>query len=198
MLLVEVTSNTKVFTLSELYFFLEKIPLSESSLPADVLQTFRQFTGPIVTMPYSNLFKEQWDIHCLQDERIRRKFWDFMKFKFNNPLQPYGGTDTGFKAIFPHNMKHAHLTHDLSIFYTISGQNPRVINLYGIYSHAESGTGTPANIHKMQSLANRFAHATFTRPDFEQPAVNQKPQKTHYDWRAEQAKYSNIENQENQ
>ena len=84
---------------------------------------------------------------------------DFRQFKSANPLAAYGKSDKSsspdgnFNAEVP-KIRHAHLTHDISIWYTISGKNPNVIRLYGIFSHDESGTG-------QRKLAKKMAKQQF-------------------------------------
>jgi hypothetical protein len=57
---------------------------------------------------------------------------------------------------------HAGLTHDKSIFYTISGSgDTRHIHLYGIYGHDEAGIRQPGNINKQKSLAKKLSNQDF-------------------------------------
>jgi len=89
------------------------------------------------------------------------KFKEFTQAKTANPGQPFGGSDTPFINAGPlaraiPKLRHAHLTRDLSVFYTIEGKNPTVVQLYGIFSHQESGTGTPGNINKQKNLAKQL------------------------------------------
>ena len=80
-----------------------------------------------------------------------------------SPLEPFGPTDQPFSAhgILKHavsgeNMKHAHLTHDISILYTMQGQPP-LIKLYGIFSHDELGTGQPPKIKDQKRVISRLS-----------------------------------------
>ena len=89
------------------------------------------------------------------------KFREFTQSKTDHPGLPFGGSDTPFISAGPlaraiPKLKHAHLTRDLSVFYTIEGKNPTLVQLYGIFSHQESGTGTPGNINKQKSLAKQL------------------------------------------
>ena len=55
----------------------------------------------------------------------------------------------------------AHLTQDISVFYTIEGRNPTVIKLFGVFSHADSGTGTPSNIKRQQAVGKQMKNQVF-------------------------------------
>lgn len=95
--------------------------------------------------------------------KLRAKFRDFMELKRHNPMQPFGASDKHFKSgwqfddVVP-GIKHAHITHDISIVYEYKNGE---IYLYGFYTHDELGTGQPPNINKQKSMATRFANQTF-------------------------------------
>lgn len=98
---------------------------------------------------------------------IAQKLQDFRKFKTENPLQPFGGSDkpfigSGIFAATISGLRHAHLTHDIMIVYTISGRNPTVFDLYGVFSHDELGIGQPVNIKRQKSAAKRMSNQTFS------------------------------------
>ena len=93
----------------------------------------------------------------------------FVKSKTENPLAAFGKSDKRFSGNgnligYVPKLAHAHLYHDLSIFYTLDGMNPRVLRLYGLFSHDDSGTGTPANIKRQHNLGKRLAQQTFPEP----------------------------------
>lgn len=99
------------------------------------------------------------------DSNVKAKLADFIKSKTENPMAAFGGSDTPFISAGPLGkvgIKHAHLTRDISVLYTLSGKNPHVIKLYGIVSHADSGTGTPANIKKQKNLAKTLDNQSFS------------------------------------
>lgn len=54
---------------------------------------------------------------------------------------------------------HYHITQDLSLVYRIEGDTTY---LYGIYSHADMGTGNAAKINKQKSAAIRFSNMEFS------------------------------------
>lgn len=91
---------------------------------------------------------------------------DFRQFKSANPLAAYGksdkssASDGNFNQEVP-KIRHAHLTHDVSIWYTISGKNPNIIRLYGVFSHDESGTGQPPARNVQRKLAKKMAKQQF-------------------------------------
>ena len=95
-------------------------------------------------------------------DAIRRKFADFMELKRWNPIQPFGKSDklflgTGFFIRAVPNLKHAHITQDLSIVYKLEGGT---IWLYGFYTHNELGTGQPPNKRIQDAMATRIANKT--------------------------------------
>lgn len=110
------------------------------------------------------------------------KIAEFKRIKSENPVQPFGKKDIRMISDGPFGrtidgIRHVHLTQDLSLFYTLSGSNPHVFNLYGIYSHNESGTGDSANVNVQKSLAKRMAGMEFstnagTAPAAEKPTAN--------------------------
>jgi hypothetical protein len=88
----------------------------------------------------------------------------FMEVKRKNPNTPFGSSDKPFVPNGKYGtavpgLRHAHITHDLSIVYKVDGTD---IYLYGFYTHADLGTGNPANLRKQDSMADRFRNATFT------------------------------------
>lgn len=112
-------------------------------------------------------FKETFIAKSTENPVIDKKFREFKAYKLENPMANYGSSDEPYISQGPlgkniPGLKHAHLTRDISVMYTLSGNNPRVIKLYGIVNHKESGTGTPANINKQKSLAKRLVNQTFS------------------------------------
>lgn len=93
---------------------------------------------------------------------LEDKFNAFKAAKMQNRMQPFGSSDSLFIpsgpiAKYMPGLRHAHLNRDLSILYTMTGANPSVITLYGIFSHGETGTGTPANINKQKSIGKSLS-----------------------------------------
>lgn len=97
---------------------------------------------------------------------IGQKMQEFRDFKTANPIQQYGATDKpfigkgNFAGAVP-GLRHAHLTHDIMVAYTISGKNPTEFHLYGIFSHDELGIGQPANIKRQKAQSKRMANQSF-------------------------------------
>lgn len=88
----------------------------------------------------------------------------FLTAKRHDPIQPYGSSDYPFIAAGPigraiPGLMHAHLSQDLSVVYKVEGNE---MFLYGIYSHADLGTGTPPNLRRQQSVSQRLSNMTFT------------------------------------
>ena len=94
---------------------------------------------------------------------LQAKFDAFITCKTADKMQSFGSSDTPFLSVGPigkamPGLRHAHLNRDLSVLYTISGSRPSVITLYGIFSHAETGTGTPGNPNKQKSLGKYLSN----------------------------------------
>lgn len=101
-----------------------------------------------------------------KDPVIADKLQRFIDFKLNNPLAQFGKSDKStspegvFTAAIP-GIRHAHLTFDVSIWYSISGANPTRLRLYAVLTHDESGTGQPAKISKQKTVADRMQQQSF-------------------------------------
>jgi len=95
---------------------------------------------------------------------VIEKIKQFQEVKSNNPMDPFGTNDKPFsgtgiyKQYLPKAMK-AHLTPDISVVYELSGRNPTIIKLYGVFTHADMGTGQPANIKIQKNLAKRLSNS---------------------------------------
>jgi mRNA-degrading endonuclease YafQ of YafQ-DinJ toxin-antitoxin module len=112
------------------------------------------------------LYLETFAAKGVQYPVIGQKINDFIQFKTANPLQPYGATDKPFvgKGNFGtviSSLRHAHLTNDIMVVYTISGRNPIEFHLYGVFSHDELGIGQPANIKRQKAAAKRLSNQSF-------------------------------------
>lgn len=90
---------------------------------------------------------------------------DFVKFKVQNPTSPYGNSDYAFRHGKLKGYGHAKLTRDLSIVYTLTGTQPKYLKLFGVFSHADLGTGTPPNLNKQKAVATRLGNQTFKNPN---------------------------------
>ena len=90
----------------------------------------------------------------------------FIAIKSANPIASYGSSDKPNPLGTPMAMKipkirHAHLSSNISVFYTIGGSNPTELKLYAIMSHDEAGTGQPTNAKKQKGLANTMSNQNF-------------------------------------
>lgn len=107
-------------------------------------------------------YKETYFLKVRPYRTIRKKFSEFMELKRWNPNQPFGKSDKlflnagNFIRVIP-NLKHAHITMDLSIVYKLEGG---VIWLYGFYTHDDLGTGQPANQRVQSAMATKFSNKT--------------------------------------
>jgi addiction module RelE/StbE family toxin len=97
--------------------------------------------------------------------KLKETILNFIEHKTANPLAPYGSKDYPFVgAGHFKGLLHAHLTHDLSIIYTVSGRDPHVISLYMIANHADLGTskGQP-NSKKQAQVGKKLGQQTFNK-----------------------------------
>lgn len=96
---------------------------------------------------------------------VRPKLSEFMQAKTVAPTMQFGRSDTLFakNSVFGAipKLAHAHLTHDLSVVYTISGSNPKYIDLYGIFSHTELGTSWTPDINAQKRIVKKFKNQDF-------------------------------------
>lgn len=92
---------------------------------------------------------------------VKQKFREFIESKMRDPLAPYGAKDRGgvagdkLRAVLP-SIKHAHLNPDISVFYAISGSDPKYIDLFGIFTHDDVGMGQPPKPKLQQRAADRL------------------------------------------
>jgi len=92
---------------------------------------------------------------------VRTKLQEFLRTKQQNPLQKFGSKDYPFHHAHLSGYLHAGLTNNLSILYSISGSNPHVIKLYGIFTHDELGIGQPANIKIQKQMSKQLSNQVF-------------------------------------
>jgi hypothetical protein len=113
----------------------------------------------------SPMFAETFKQKTSSNPGLANKFEEFKYSKTHNPLQSFGSKDYPMLANGPigqsvPGMRHAHLTQDISVFYTIEGRNPTLIKLYGLFSHADSGTGSSANNKRQQRAGKQMKNQT--------------------------------------
>lgn len=123
---------------------------SQSKAPSVIFRTCPLFDETIAQKSKGNSFLQQ-------------KLLDFRKSKIENKIAPFGGSDKPFKPFGPFKgLKHAHLSGDVSIVYAIHGSNPSIIDLYGLFSHDELGTGQPVNINRQKSMDKTLSRQSFS------------------------------------
>lgn len=99
------------------------------------------------------------------DPQVLQALRNFIDFKRQNPLQQAGGKDRPYVGNGPlAGYVHAGLTRDISIVYTISGRDPHVIKLFGIYTHQDTGTGTPGRPNLSKVVAASWNKQSSFRP----------------------------------
>jgi hypothetical protein len=75
----------------------------------------------------------------------------------------FGGSDKKFKSTgnFANQVKniaHAHLTDNISVTYLVDGDR---LQIYGVYTHDEIGTGQPRNDKRQKQVATRWKNLRF-------------------------------------
>lgn len=93
------------------------------------------------------------------------KVADFVKRKVENPTEKYNAKDTPFISAGLYGktnlgLRHAHFSKDDSIVYRVHGK-PAMIDIFGIFSHKELGTGDTGNIKTQKKMATQFKNQTF-------------------------------------
>lgn len=136
----------------------------------------------MVKFQWCKLFQDTFTEKARLNPELNKTFKEFLILKSQNPTQPYGSRDASFSGEGNFNkavpkLRHAHLMHDLNLCYTISGKDPTLIKLYGVFKHDELGTGQPANIKRQKSVATAMANQTFT----DMPTAQQQQQKSKND-----------------
>jgi hypothetical protein len=100
-------------------------------------------------------------------KELRPKLEEFINLKRADVMARFGASDKPFKSgvTFTNEVPgiaHAHLTQDISIVYRIHSNNPKYLDLYGLFKHDELGTGQPHNTNRQKSMARRFANQEFS------------------------------------
>lgn len=123
---------------------------------------------PRLAVSESPLFQETAAMYARSNPKVLERYMEFLKVKMENPIAVFGSTHTDKKnpdgtpmAQEIPGIRHAHLTHDISVFYTISGSNPSVLRLYALLSHDKAGTGQPINFKVQKSVAKKMSNQVF-------------------------------------
>lgn len=110
-----------------------------------------------------------------RDPQVIAALQAFIAHKRANPLQPFGSKDYPFKGGLK-AYSHSGLTFDAQVVYTISGRDPHIIRLYGVFTHDQLGTGNPAQMKRQQKAAQTFDNTTeftpYERVDEAQQEIN--------------------------
>lgn len=125
--------------------------------------------SPSVLFKRSDLYKQDFHDQFLRfGQRLIDKINEFIKTKTDNPLQPFGSSDKVFSSdgILKHavpgeTMRHAHITHDLSLVYSLVGDKPKVFKMYALKTHDEMGTGQPSSFKRQKNLSTQLSNQKF-------------------------------------
>jgi len=124
-------------------------------------QSNQQPAGPDVKFRTCPLWDQSVSEKARENPGLGQKIVEFQKAKTANKLAPFGSKDVPFKHGDLKGFNHTHLTHDLSLIYAMHSSNPTLIDLYGIFSHDELGTGQPINIKRQTSISKKFRNQSF-------------------------------------
>ena len=126
-----------------------------------------QLVGAVVieTCP---LYMDSSSRHIKNSPFLEEKIEKFLDYKVANKLETFGNNDKPSSVDKPiaraiPGIRKAHLTFDISIWYTISSSNPMIIRLYAVLTHDESGTGQPERIPVQKSVAKNMLRQEFVR-----------------------------------
>ena len=152
--------------LEELEQFLADSKKQKLKKPAVVQQVTPSKVADTVEIKVCPMYMETSTMHILKNPFLEEKITEFLNFKAANKLVPANKNDRPSNVDKPiakaiPGMRKAHLTHDISIWYTISGADPMVIKLYAVLTHDESGTGEPEKIPAQKSLARQMSGQDF-------------------------------------
>lgn len=112
------------------------------------------------------LFRETAAKYARPGSNVLARYAEFIRTKLENPIAQFGASDkknpegTPMSQEVP-GIRHAHLTHDISVFYTISGANPAILRVYALLTHDEAGSGQPTNYKVQKAVAKRMANQRF-------------------------------------
>lgn len=98
-----------------------------------------------------------------QHPEVAAQLKKFILSKIESPASDFGSKDYKFKAGDLKGYKHAGLTYDISIVYTMEGRDPAVLKLYGVFTHDELGTGSTPNRKRQDSMATKFSNQQFVK-----------------------------------
>lgn len=143
------------------------LSLNEASKPK--VSQAPVYKGPDVVIKRSKFYDDTSDKHIDNTVGVESAIEQFVKHKTKTPMEPFGSKDyaLGNKGNFGNvtGLKHAGLTNDVSVFYTLEGNAPKVIKLYGVASHDEAGIGQPGNPNRQKNIAKKFANQVFEHSD---------------------------------
>ena len=115
-----------------------------------------------VVLDYGSMWESSLASAIKDTPNIQQKCSEVGKTKLDNPLTQYGTNDKPFtsEGIYKQHLpkaRKARLTPDISVVYELSGRNPTVIKMYGVFTHATLGTGQPPKINTQRSMAKALS-----------------------------------------
>lgn len=130
-------------------------PSNKQQVPAAQPRKARIFSSKLFLSTLKNFRGQEAVILALQQ---------FIAHKRADPTAPFGGKDYPFRGASLKGYMHAGLTFDAQIIYTISGRDPHIIKLYGVFSHDQLGTGNPVQMKRQQKAGQTFDNANDFSP----------------------------------
>lgn len=128
------------------------------SLQSDSLKNYQLIeSSKNLVIRKTDLFDETLQKYSDHEDKLK----DFLRAKEQNPIEPYGKSDTAFIAAGPIGrtglkLKHAHLSQNISVVYRLHGSNPHIIDLYALMSHKDLGTSNTSNIKQQKKVSKKF------------------------------------------
>lgn len=134
----------------------------------------------------SNYFFDTLNKNSSQKELLKKRLLEFIKLKESSPFNgaapdgtKFGSSDKPFVSGGKFssrvaNISHAHLTHDVSIVYRVTSDRSN-IELYGVYTHDDIGTGNPPNINRRDQAATKWSNTEFNTVNVNAMANSLKP-----------------------
>jgi mRNA-degrading endonuclease YafQ of YafQ-DinJ toxin-antitoxin module len=113
-----------------------------------------------VQIKLCKLFKETAKKY-FTNPKVKEAYEKFAAAKLANPMEPFGSKDLPFKGGDLKGYLHVALANDIRLIYSIEGKDPKIIKVYYIGNHDESGTGQPPNPKRQKQLATKLGNQTF-------------------------------------
>jgi hypothetical protein len=115
-----------------------------------------------VILDYGSMWEKSLASAIEDTPNILQKVAEFINIKSANPMAQFGTNDKPFtsEGIYKQHLpkaRKARLTQDISIVYELSGRNPTIIKMYGVFTHAMLGTGQSPKLNIQRNMSRALA-----------------------------------------